>query len=140
MSGDTAMPVFLLGLLLLIGSVTLATQVFETVSWWPTLIYIPALIFVLFGQLWFIGAFAEQPEASPAALGMFVLICVLPPLITLGNVWGTEYDFMKWSAVALLAPPVLLILLSLWPDRWKRRYTEEEIAAMRKQTKRKLPG
>ena len=109
MSGDTAMPIFFLGLLLLIASVTLANQVFETVSWWPTLLYIPALICVLFGQLWFISAFAEQPEASGAALGMFVLICVLPPLITLGSVWSTEYDFMKWSAVALLAPTALLI-------------------------------
>lgn len=140
MSGDKAMPVFFLGLLLLVVSVTLANRFSETVSWWPTLVYIPALIFVLFGQLWFLGAFAEQPEASGAAFLMFGLICVLPSLITLGNMWGTEYDFIKWSGVGLLVPPVLLLLLTLWPAKWTRQPTEEDYARAREQMKKKLPG
>lgn len=143
MSGDKAMPIFGLGLVLLTASVMLADKFFETVSWWPTLLYIPALIFLLVGQLWFIGAFAEEPEASPAAFFMFALICLLPPLITLRYAWGTEYDFMKWTAAALLAaPPMLLLLviiLSLWPERWKRR-SDEEVMEMHRKTKRKLPG
>ena len=90
------------------------------------------------------GAFAEQPEASPSALMLFVLICVLPPAITLGSTWGTEYAFMKWSSAVLLAPTLLLPLLSLWPDRWTPQATEEDIEAtreaIRKEAKRKLPG
>ena len=140
MSGDSALPIFFLGVLLLVTSVTLANNVFEAVSWWPTLLYVPGLICVLFGQLWFVGAFAEQPEASAAALMMFVLICVLPPLIVLGSMWGTEYDFMKWSSAVLLAPALLLPLLSLWPERSTRKPTEEEIEAIRREAKRKLPG
>lgn len=144
MSGDSALPIFFLGLILLVTSVTLANNTFDTVSWWPTLLYVPAVLFVLVGQLWFLGAFAEQPEASPAALMMFVLICVLPPAITLGSMWGTEYDFMKWSSAVLLAPALLLPLLSLWPDRWTPQATEEDIEAtreaIRKEAKRKLPG
>ena len=144
MSGDSALPIFMVGLLMLVASVTLANDVFETVSWWPTLLYIPALLFILVGQLWFVGAFLEQPEANPVGCGMFGFICLLPPGITLGNMWGTEYDLMQWSAAGLLFLALLFPLLSYWPDRWKRQPTEEQIEEVRRkmqaEKKRKLPG
>lgn len=106
MSGDRALAIFVVGAAVLVASLALVGGN-PSGSWIPTLVYMPGLMLVLVGQLWFLGAFAEAPEASPVAAVMFVVLCA--PLVgAVARTWGTPYGFIRWTALAVIVLEALL--------------------------------
>ncbi len=119
MSGDRAFLLFVCGLMLLVVSLRLIERIPEPTSWWPTLLYIAALMLLLVGQIWFLGAVAEDPGFEWAKLLMFAIMVLLPLGVATRVAWPTDYDLVRWSAAVLLVLETVVFFLTLfdWPSR-----------------------
>jgi hypothetical protein len=106
---------FFLGFAALTVLLYLTQNYFPAESWLPTLLYVPALLLVLFGQMLVLTILMEDSSAgfSWLKLGMFAFVSVLPLTTTFSIASSTGYDFMKWSAVVLLAIESALFLFSV---------------------------
>jgi hypothetical protein len=111
--GDSSFVVLLLGILLLMVTLVLAKQYLPPDSWWPTLLFLPALLLLLPGQLWLLGAFTESGKFEWAALVMFGLFCALPWAIAARATWSTEYDLIRWTAVVLVALETIVFVVGM---------------------------
>jgi hypothetical protein len=106
---------FFLGFAGLTVLLYLTQNYFPADSWLPTLLYLPALLLVLFGQMLVLTILMEDSSAGFTwlKLGMFGFVSVLPLMATYSIASTTGYDFMRWSAAILLAIEFALFLFSI---------------------------
>ena len=107
---------FFLGFGALTVLLYLMQNYFPAESWVPTLLYVPVLLLVFFGQALVLTILLENAAAGFEwlKLGMFGFVSVLPLLATFSVASTAGYDFMKWSAAVLLAVESAVFLISVF--------------------------
>mgnify|MGYP003329160435 FL=1 len=154
MNQTPAPPLFIVGLTIVVFAAAYANWTLEgdrALSLVPTVLCLFGVTLVLFGQLWFLGAFVEQPEASLAGAFMIALFGFAPATAVLIQTWGTPYRVMTWAAMtdlvlvglAFVFPVVVALVEMLLPKAYRERRDarwEEEARAEREAGKKRLPG
>ena len=147
-------PLFIVGLAIVVLSASFANWTLEgdrALSSVPTVLCLVGFLLVLIGQLWFLGAFVEQPEVSLAGAFMITLFGFAPATAVLTQTWGTPYRVMTWIALvdlglvglAFVFPVVVALVELMLPKGYKERRDakwEAEAREKREKWKKRLPG